>query len=298
MREKCRFCQSKNLKIFLKKKERNLVECKDCGLVFVSPFPTKAEVRAIYTKEAFQKLYPTDKTKSGLGVYLEEEESWGEALEKRVALIKKFKKKGRFLDIGCGIGTLLVKAKKRGFDVAGIDIMDFAIDYCRKRGLSQIYKGQIEDGRFSSSSFDVITASHVLEHVWDPASFLAQTRRVLQADGILSIAVPDRKGTMAFLFGKKWIGYRNPQHLYFFEKKTLMNYVERAGFKVLKWGGGGNVWTSTATISKRIALCYSNRTLINLSKLGKKLLGFFNITRVPLSPGGIWLIAKKDNKKK
>jgi len=42
-------------------------------------------------------------------------------------------------------------------------------------------------------SFDCVWCSHVLEHQVDPQRFLAKTRRVLNATGVLAITVPPRK---------------------------------------------------------------------------------------------------------
>ncbi len=294
MREKCRFCKSKNLKLFLKrKKERDLVECQGCGLVFVSPFPTKSEIRKIYTKETFAKFNPKDKTRAGYGHYLEEGNIRREMMRKIVSLVEKYKKRGKLLEAGCALGFFLEEAKKSGFEVWGVEIMDFAVDYCRKRGLKQISKGSLEENKFPDSSFDVVAALQLLEHIWDPGAFLQEAKRVLKPNGILVIFVPDRKSITARLMGKHWFGYYHYQHLFVFDKKTLRNYLDKTGFKILGVGSEGPAWFFTKTPFERVRFYYSNPILIKLAQMTKGILDFLKINRVPILMGNRWVVAEK-----
>lgn len=292
MREKCRFCQSRDLKIFLKEKKRSLMECKNCGLVFVSPFPTKAEVKAIYTEETFQKFDPTDETKAGYTNYLAEKDLKREFFKEKILFIKKFKKKGKLLDIGCGIGTFLEETKRVGFDVVGIDVMDFAVNYCRQQNLN-VFKGTLENNRLPDASFDIITAFELLEHLWEPKAFLVEAKRLLRPNGILMVSVPNRKDIAARLMGRYWYGYRQYQHLFFFEKKTLKNYLERDDFVILEWGKERIFWSLAENILKRVRFYYLDSLLLKLTQPIGALLKFLKITRLPISLGGMWIIAEK-----
>ena len=293
MKEKCRFCQNRDLKVFLKKKGRNLVECKNCGLVFVSPFPSENKIRAIYTKKAFKKFDPADKTEAGFGHYLAEEHLWKEFLKKKMTQIQRFKTEGKLLDVGCGIGTFLEEAKRARFKIYGVDIIDFAVEYCQQRGLKRVYKGTLTDSRFPSSSFDIVTVFHTLEHMWDPSAFLDEAKRILRFQGILMICVPDRKSLTARLMGKNWFDYYHYQHLFFFEEKTLINYLEKSGFRVLKRGKEGFNWVLAVRILSGMRCCYSSPVLDKLAQLVNDFLKFSKITRIPMLSGSMWIIAEK-----
>lgn len=87
------------------------------------------------------------------------------------------------LEVGCGTGAVLDQLQRRriGSTFTGIEI---GTERSKKRGEGE-KAGKIEilgyDGRhipFEDSSFDLVYATHVLEHVTDEREFLYELRRV------------------------------------------------------------------------------------------------------------------------
>lgn len=97
------------------------------------------------------------------------------------------------LDVGCGDGTFLVRARDQGFKVFGIDFDDRAVSIAKKiRKLEQV-----ECGRWDSISrmsgweqFDVITMFDVLEHMAAPGDLAATAHALLKPNGTMAISVP------------------------------------------------------------------------------------------------------------
>jgi 2-polyprenyl-3-methyl-5-hydroxy-6-metoxy-1,4-benzoquinol methylase len=143
------------------------------------------------------------------------------------------------LDIGCATGALLEKLRDRGWAVRGIEIGAPSAGYARKtRGLD-VSTLPLEENRFPPHSFDLVLASHLIEHLNDPASFVREVRRVLTPGGRFLITTPNIGGFQAQLFRGRW---RSAifDHLYLFSIKTLSALLKQAGFSVEKtvtWGG-------------------------------------------------------------
>lgn len=289
MKDKCPLCQSKNIKPFLKRKEKDLMICLECNLVFVHPFPSKKEVEKIYTQEEFIKRASNDPTKAGFSIYLKEETLIRKRFKRRVALIKKFKKKGKLLDIGCSTGFFLSEAQKAGYDVYGIDIMDFAVDFCRKRGLKNVFKGTLEKVKLPREKFDIIVAMEILEHLWDPKVFLKKVSQLLNQEGILLVSVPNRKSLGARLMGKFWVGYHNYQHLFIFEPETMKRLFSQYGFKVVKAEYEEVYWGFLDVIVERAGHYYSYKT-VKIVRVLTKILGLLGISKIPVPAGGLLLL--------
>ncbi|OGD54665.1 hypothetical protein A3J78_00335 [Candidatus Beckwithbacteria bacterium RBG_13_35_6] len=294
MKDRCRFCHQPSLTKFLTSKKRILVQCKNCSLVFFYPFPSKKQIKAIYTTKAFGVFNPQDKTKAGYDNYLTEERLWQAFFKKRLKLIKKYKNKGKLLDLGCGVGTFLLEARQAGFYPYGVDIMEFAVKLCRKRGLKTVFQNDFSKLKFLKMSFDVITIQHTLEHLSDPLSLLRQARTLLKSKGILLVSVPDRKSIIATLMGKFWYDYYHYQHLYFFESKTLSNYIKKAGFKILASGKKQLGWCFIENALSRIRLYYSNPLLLNVTKAGETIARFINLKSIPFLNGEVWIVGIKE----
>jgi len=104
--------------------------------------------------------------------------------------LKKFKSKGRILDIGCAYGFFLKYLK--GFERYGVDLSDHAIKRARNLPRINFYVCDIEKKtHFKSNFFDVITAFDVLEHLNEPSKVLREIKRLLKKDGIALFTFPD-----------------------------------------------------------------------------------------------------------
>jgi SAM-dependent methyltransferase len=97
----------------------------------------------------------------------------------------------------------------------------------------------LEESRFPGASFDLVLASHLIEHLNDPAAFVREAHRVLAPGGYFLVTTPNIAGFQARLFRSRW---RSAifDHLYLFSAKTLSALLRQSGFAVERirtWGG-------------------------------------------------------------
>lgn len=136
----------------------------------------------------------------------------------------------KLLDVGCGEGTFLLAARRKGWSVAGIEINPTA---ARSAGLAVF-----EDLKDVSQCgpFDRITFWHTLEHVRDPLATLQEARKLLSPRGLVFIAVPDAGGWQARALGRHWLHLDAPRHLYHFNSRALGRLLQAAGLdSIQQW---------------------------------------------------------------
>ena len=130
------------------------------------------------------------------------------------------------LDVGCGDGAFLEKARQQGWRVIGTEIGVGRLSIAGIRVASSL--ADVDE------RFDCITCWHVLEHLPNPLASLRAMRSRLTADGALVLSVPDAGGLQSRLFGRFWFHRDVPRHLFHFDLRSLRLTLESAGFRVVK----------------------------------------------------------------
>jgi 2-polyprenyl-6-hydroxyphenyl methylase/3-demethylubiquinone-9 3-methyltransferase len=103
----------------------------------------------------------------------------------------------RLLDVGCGAGVAAEALARSGWEVLGLDASSEAIEAARAHAVGQdlplVYRmGVAEDLLAEGTRFPVITALEVIEHVPDPAAFVATLAALLAPGGILFLSTLNR----------------------------------------------------------------------------------------------------------
>ena len=216
----CNLCGSWRRRPFARRQGLDVVACAECGLVYVSPRPGPAALRAHYN----------DGGSSRARYYLEAEpadrRSFAELLE---ALERLHPRRGRLLDVGPNVGTCLALARERGWEAAGVEINAAAARHCREARALDVRDGTLDDGPFPPASFGAVVMADVIEHLPDPRRALEQVRELLEPGGLVAISTPDVSGWAARLLQVKPV-----EHLYYFEPATLRALLGRAGLEPLE----------------------------------------------------------------
>ncbi len=121
---------------------------------------------------------------------------WGSDERSRTPLAGK-----RALDVGCGAGLLCEPLARLGASVTGVDAapenIAAARDHAAGQGLSIDYRhGDI--GRMPMTPFDLVTSMEVVEHVADPAAFIAALAAKLADGGLMILSTPNRTALSRF----------------------------------------------------------------------------------------------------
>lgn len=135
----------------------------------------------------------------------------------------------RLLDVGCGNGGFLMLARAMGWDADGVDFDECAAAQARSQGF-HVVVGGVEALSEQHDVYDVITSSHVLEHVPDPAAHLRTLFSLLKPGGVLWLQTPNLKSLGARLYGSHWRGLEAPRHLVLFNVKSLRRLLDAVGF--------------------------------------------------------------------
>lgn len=141
---------------------------------------------------------------------------------------------GRALDVGAGVGDRMAALRDLGWDVWGIEPSGELADTIISAfgfGPDRIIREPAESAE-PQGPFDLVTFSHSLEHMHDPAAALAGARGWLAPGGELRVWVPNFGSWERRLFGRLWVALDVPRHLFHFTPSTLTAMVESAGFRV------------------------------------------------------------------
>ena len=139
---------------------------------------------------------------------------------------------GRLLDVGCGGGSFLALAARRGFRPTGFDYDRRMVEEARARGLDA-HCAEFEEFLASrqEGEFDVLTLFDVLEHTPEPAWFLRQLKRLLKPGGHLAVTLPNAQRPLPF--GREEHDYP-PHHFTRWTPAALRSFLEREGFAVVR----------------------------------------------------------------
>lgn len=143
----------------------------------------------------------------------------------------------RVLDIGCGVGRLMLREARRGCRVTGLDLM--RPDLVRARRLLKTAAGGVDlvegdAGRlpFAEESFDFVTCTETLEHVADYRLALREIARVLRPRGRAAVSVPDMLPEL-IVFNLSEMYRTDPWgHRRIFSRGGIAQVVEEAGLEV------------------------------------------------------------------
>lgn len=103
----------------------------------------------------------------------------------------------QLLEVGCGIGTDLVRFAKGGADVTGVDISETALALAEQnaRHSGVTMKLELANGEslpFADESFDVVYGHGVLQYTAAADKMIAECRRVLRREGVAIFMVYNR----------------------------------------------------------------------------------------------------------
>lgn len=227
----CNICGSNIQKNIFSLNGWNIVKCQRCGFCFVNPrfkscvleegYDDKNEFSPIIHSSINPSNPTSDKLRRGYFVSLLE-------------IIRRYKKAGKLLDIGCGDGGFLRLAQDNGWEPHGVEIGNWARSFTKKRNIN-ISIGKLKDIGFPAAYFDIIFSNEVFEHLSDPSDMLIEIKRILKDDGIVVIAgVPNFNSLSIRLGVDRFISNTPPGHINYFVPKTLERLARKTGFRALK----------------------------------------------------------------
>ncbi len=139
---------------------------------------------------------------------------------------------GKLLDVGCGGGRFLARMKRRGWQVEGTDFDEQATEKVTARYGIKTYVGDLAQCDLPEDTYDAITLSQAIEHLYDPKGTLRECLRILKPGGLLVMTTPNAHSLGAVEFGAYWRGWEAPRHLHLFTVESLRQLALGAGFDV------------------------------------------------------------------
>ncbi len=208
-----------------------LVECAQCKLIRLSPAPAPEELSTYYPSNywhadeggkitAIEELYRRTVLQDHAR-FLQQAMAHAKAAEGRAPLM---------MDVGCGGGLLLRLMRERGHRVLGMDFsLDAASIAWRQNGVPALC-ASLPQPPLADASVTLLSMFHVLEHLYEPQTYLETAHRLLAPEGRLVIQVPNAASWQFLLFGEDWNGIDVPRHIHNFKLRDLEVLLDRCGF--------------------------------------------------------------------
>lgn len=192
--------------------------CTECGLVFLDSFSHVHD--SFYEADYTEENHSTLDWQAFLNGCLQDDERRYNQL--RSTLINR-----TYLDVGCGAGGVLLKARGVSKNVTGVEPQSRWRDLLLGAGINTV--PSLRD--VADAGYDVISLFHVLEHIPEPVPFLKELLSKCSKGGRIFIEVPNADDALLSLYRNKAFmeyTYWSP-HLFLYSQHTLARLLEKAG---------------------------------------------------------------------
>lgn len=216
-----------------------------CGLLRTQPRPTRAAIGRYYPRA----YAPYGAPRAEHGLLPAAQARTGTAQARRFGRHELIPSAapGRALEVGCAGGHFMRELRARGWDVWGIETSPEAAERARAQGF-EVECAPLEDARGFDLQFDLIVASHSLEHLHEPLLGLQRLHTWARPGAWLSVAVPDASSLLFRQFGAAWYDLDVPRHLFHFTPATLRALLIRAGWQPQRLRGQATVNSLAGTL--------------------------------------------------
>ena len=245
---RCDLCEQVGQELYPADPARGLLRharCAACGLVFVDPRPTDAAARneVLYGEPAAPGPGPGERERDA------RHDARLRALRRRAG------PQARVLDVGCGQGAFLGRARRLGLLAEGLDLSPTRARAAAARAEVPVHAGPLESLP-ARPGFDLIRLHQVLEHTASPRALLAAARARLAPGGEIELATPNAAALAHRALGPAWrqLGRAHNGHLVLVDPRTLARLAAAAGLRVLALRTrGARAWSLTRTGAARRA---------------------------------------------
>ena len=247
----CHLCGVDDTEVLFQKRDKlgitsdefQVVKCKHCGLLYVNPRPTEAEMGKFYPETySWKETMEADSLVAKVVRKLEKGYR-SHLLRDEVSKVIRHtgRSSGKVLDIGCGTGDRLDVFRNKGFETWGVETSDSA-NYAREHLHLNVSRGDLFSARFPDRFFDVVTLYNVLEHTHHPTRVCGEIHRITKDDGFLAIQVPNKNSLQYRIFKKRWAAFDVPRDLYYFGVEILRSLLGKVGFALKRMDHFMNWW--------------------------------------------------------
>jgi 2-polyprenyl-3-methyl-5-hydroxy-6-metoxy-1,4-benzoquinol methylase len=145
------------------------------------------------------------------------------------------------LEVGAGLAWMCRAAKAVNPDnvTVALDISPEAVDKCP--WVDFYILGDILDARMDERApYDVISLTHVIEHLVDPVEVIRRCKSLLRQHGVIFVTAPHRPigwrdSETEIAVWEKYSYNHVPAHIQYFSKKSMRKLAEKAGCTLDRW---------------------------------------------------------------
>lgn len=255
--KQCPICSSKKINDYVKAYQFNMSICKCCKLIFCNPYPNDEQLYTYYNSE--MKTFENE-------FFRESFDNRVNLFKPRVALIKKYKKTGKLLDIGSAIGIFIeaLNQNKTLFDITCCDLSKAACKELKER--YPHYK--VLNDNFlninSSKKFDIISMWDTLEHIVDQNLLLKKINNLLKKDGIFIFSTPNTNSFEWQIAKEQHVQILPPGHVNLMNINNINILLEKNHLEMI----------DSYTLNASLDISYVKK-LIENSKINKKNIGSY-----------------------
>ena len=235
-----------------------IVRCQETGFVFLENPPDYSRLE---TEFAWERTFPEERNRreahapvrAAVSAFAKRAKSFLVPSRNKIASIAFSLLRAReqsnvscsVLDVGCANGCLLVDLHHRCSQI-GMSMIPLGIEVSRELATQASERTASIGGRIvfanalggvhelNAGSVHLAVMCSFLEHECQPLPFLKRLHHILTPDGKAVLKVPNFACWNRKVLGKKWSGFRFPDHVNYFTPQTLKRLAEEAGFHVCR----------------------------------------------------------------
>jgi len=264
----CNACGSGEYEVIAERERFGLplrtVICKNCGLIFINPRPTK---------EMYAEFYKSDyrKTVSGSdeGDDYQFQREFNFASQVSVPAIRKFLpgwSPKTIMELGSSYGGILYAHMQSfpGSQGFGIEPLVKIGEYARQRTGATIYTSLFEDYE-PDQQYDLIILSRTLNHTLDPKANLTKVRQMLSDDGVFALILQD---PISHTIHMPFERVTEMTHPYMFTRESVQYLLNLAGLDVV---GYQDEYIDARVMNRRNFRKLSFSYMVFLSRPGERI---------------------------